>query len=266
MGAYNKILKQAYEITRQHKFAWILGLFLSLSILYLTLEFVILDYFDIPSFLAVAIWLAVFLFFVRSHVSLIIAIKAIIDKQGTSVKKSFNSSVLFYGRILLISILMYFGSIVVSGILLAPSRYLYQHNEPTQALTLFILGLAILLPLLMLAFVASVLSFMFVINYDLKVKEALGRTADMIVKQWLSIFGLLVFLIILDLPALFLLQYMVGLRGGLLFYLSMGILFLLFQSVYMVFQQTAWMLLFNDLIKPQKFEIEQTMPAPEIVG
>jgi hypothetical protein len=70
----------------------------------------------------------------------------------------------------------------------------------------------------------------------------------------------------MDLPALFLAQFMVGLRGGLMVSILAGIVFLLFQSVFMVFQQVAWILLFMDLIKPQKIEETQPVVAPEIVG
>jgi hypothetical protein len=266
MGAYVKILKQTFEITRQQKFAWVYGLFLSLCIWYLTVEFALIEYFNLPNYIAIAIWIVVFLFLVRSNTALIIAIKAILDKQVTSVKKSFNASKLFYGRILMLSVLIYFSSLIVSGIMLGPSRYMYEQNQLSQAWSLMILGLIILLPLLMLAMAMSVISFMFVITYDLKVKEALTRTGEMLGKQWYSIFGLLVFLIVLDLPALFLLQYMVGFRGGLVVSIMAGALFLIYQSAFIVFQQTAWMLLFNDLIKPQKFEVEQPVVAPEIAS
>ena len=45
-----------------------------------------------------------------------------------------------------------------------------------------------------------------------------------------------------------------------------SIVFFVTQAVVAVFQQTAWILAFLQLIKPQIFEQEEVLPAPEIVS
>ena len=77
---------------------------------------------------------------------------------------------------------------------------------------------------------------------------------------------MLILLVIMDLPALFLGQIVVGLRGGLVIIIANGIVFILIQSVYLVLQQTAWILAFSELVKPQKLEQEEVVPVPEVIS
>lgn len=296
MFSYLKILRQAYEVTRANKPLWVLGLFLGWTGIFNLSSFSrqdqstqyqnqINNWLNVHQsaaimiavlFLIVLVVLA-YLFF-RAKAGLILGLKAILDKRATDFGKSFKQGGLFYRRIFRAYFLIYLGVILAGLLLSIPIIYLIALKLDFRAIVLIIFALIIFIPISLIALFLEVLSPLFVVLYDLTVTEAIKSSFDLFIKFWpqLVAFGfcilftvLVVFfvslfgLIIIFTPIVFLIH---------LFYYKVavfvlgGAIFLIIQSGLAVFQQTAWVLVFQELVKPQKIEGElEPEAAPEIV-
>jgi hypothetical protein len=264
---YKKILKQAWQITRENRFLWIFGLFLIVGDLVSLITDKLPPIKNPPDYLiivSVVITLLFLIFYFRCKAGLIIAIKATLDKQETSFKKAFKASILFVGQIFSITLKVGLGLAVIALILSAPIIYMFNHNFSYRGITLSVLALIIYAPIFILGMLTVTLAPLFAVIYDLKTNEAIARSFELIGKYWVTLTVMFFILGIIDLP-LFLVNFVVGLRGGLAF-TSVAIAFAIFQLIFVVFSQTAWILAFQDLVKPQKLADEEPVVVPEIIG
>jgi hypothetical protein len=273
MFPYSRIFKQALDLTRTYKFLWIFGLFLTLgSTLFLREEG------EVQSVPQTYLWLiimAVLIFLVlyfRSKAGMIIGIKAVLDKQETSLSKSFQASRLFYIRIILISLVVELGVALFGLLIGVPIASMFEQGNPYPAIMFLVVGLAIFIPIAVTAALINVLSPMFVVIFDLTPKEAVKRSLDLISKYWFPLSSLALLLslphlaiMLISVPIVFLADlpyHMVGLVSAIL-----GLLVLwLAHAIIAVFTQTIWVLVFLEYVKPQKFEETEPAIAPEIVS
>ena len=274
MGVYSKILKQAYEITRQYSFLWIFGLFLSLVDVaaYSLVSIKGNQIKGYPNgYMSIGIILILIIFVLLSYrikTALIIAIKAITDKQQISSSKSFRSAKFFYGRVFNISLLMEVSNLILILLVYVPVAYISSHGQMVTAKLLGITGAVILLPVAVTIILIKIIAPLFVVIYDQKINEAVNKSAGLITQSWQPVLYIGFIAFLLQMATLFLTLFVLKLASGtpLVSYILGTIVYVILESLVAVFCQTAWVLLFLDLIKPQKFETEQPVVAPEIAG
>ncbi len=227
----------------------------------------------LPTQVAIGLTL-VFLFFlilyIRGKAALIIAINALLAKNPTGFNNSFESSRLFFWQLIWINVVTEVASGIVAMVIYLPVRYLFENASQSVAITFLVIGILIFLPVFIVASLTNILAPLFLIKYDLGLKQSLRRSLDLIQVQYqkLIIVALLLFLpqILLVLaagPIVFLpdLPYhMIGFVGAIL----AGSILLFLNSILAVFQQTVWILVFSDLIRPEA-NTEEIIAMPEIV-
>lgn len=277
-------------MNKNNKFLLVFGLFLLLgNLANWALSFLGQD--NLPDFIkqlsdsklfliSVVLFFLSFIFF-RAQAGIIACVKALLDKKETSFALGFKTGRLFFWRLLAVAVIMNVCLFVLSFIISAPVYHLYLSHFLLRASILAVLGLMILIPLSILIRLMGVIAPMFVVLFDLRISEAIQKSFELAKEFWarLLVFGLLMF--IMTFAALFLglfvfLAYFVYHRGGatLNFGLMIGlmtvgsIIFLVVQTFVLSFQQTAWVLTFLELVKPQKFEEEEPMAVadPEVVS
>lgn len=292
---HRKILEQAYSITRQYKFLWGFGLFLVWGYM-LVLSFLwgsIYQANDSASPQAVTSWAAsnesvafltaavgVFLLgifivlYYRSKVGLILAVKALVEKKETGFIKGLQASKPAYHKATVLSITFWFFILIVIAILSAPIFYLIVLGFIDRATMLGTLALIIFIPLSILGSPLSILSTLFVSLYELKIGASVKASFSLIAKKWLPLltFAFLLWSIVITTlfislfmvflvlaPFIFTLGieiYAIGVGLGLMFFLGVT-------ALIAVFYLTAWVLAFEELIKPIKTEEEEPLVIPE---
>lgn len=269
---YKKIFKQAWLLTKTNKFLWAFGLFLVWGNF-----FTLLNPDSAKAFLSFAVILGIVFLVLYFHAlaGSIIAIKAILDKQETSFAKAFKLSRAYYNRLIGIT----FSIIIIMAVLViiigGPITYLLAAHLAFRAMTLLVLGLAVVIPVTVVAVLINLLAPMFVVIFDRKLKEAISESFSLISKYWPSLlwFGFLLFVISVLVSALtaapfVLFTHFAYHKADVLWLLSAQIIYglaaLLIQSLLAIFSQTAWVLVFLDLVKPQKIEDEEVVPVPEV--
>lgn len=300
---FSQIFKQAYALLRAHKFLWVLGLFLVWGSIFNLISFAF-DSTDqtnlTPNLMSVIqsnpgkyvtlllvgliIFLILMILFFRSKASVITAVKALLDKQPTGLKKVFVASRMFYVRIFGIWFVTFFLLILVLAILWGPVAYLAAEQYSSRALTLGMIALIIFVPIALLINFINNLGPIFVVLHDMRIGEAIKASFDMSKKFWPTLLAFSIALWFLTLIAniIFVGVYSTGvaflfnlfyntttfsisfgsiLFGGIAF---MGTIFI--AGLIAVFQQIAWVLLFKDLIKPVKIAEEEPIPMPEVIS
>ncbi len=269
----SKIFKQAYEITRNHKFLWIFGLLLTLGN-----TVFIRDEESMPQVPTSYAWLIIFLVLVflviyfRSKVSMIIGIKAVLDKQETGANLSFKVSRLFYIRVLLVYLLTEIALLVFGSIIAIPIVSMFERGQLSTAIPFLIVGLFIFIPFAVTIALINVLAPMYVVLYDLKPKEAIKSSVDLFSKYWfpLSSLALLLFLpqlaiLLLSIPIVFLSDLPYHMVGFISMIVGLLVLWIA-HAIIAVFTQSVWVLVFLDYVKPQKFEVTEPVVMPEIAS
>ncbi len=303
---YKKILKQAYQLTKTHKFLWLFGLFLFWGNAF-NLSFSLHNnnsdpnsqkYADqatqwLQAHTAAANWIGLgvlFLFFVLVilyfwfRAGLLVAAKAVIEKKETSFRQAFKAGGMFYRRILWTSILVSLGLFALGFILATPTLYLLSAGLTGRGIILVIIGLVIFLPVLIAALFTSILAPIFIVYYDQRIDEALKNSLDLVTKYWpqLMLFGL--FLAVIFMVTMIVLSVILGVfvlfavmayhkvssPAGLIF-AAIPILIgalgsIIVLAAFTVFQQLSWVLVFEELIRPVKVEEEKTVPLPEVAN
>src|SRR5258708_6095512 len=259
MLSYRKIFQQAYRITKSQKFLWIFGLFLTVTDSFFSFDNSTRTYW--PVFLITIVSLFLYL---RAKAGLIIAIKAILDKQETNFTKAFKVSRLFFYQLFGTFIITGLSFIVLAGLIGGPIIFMFLNHYIYRGWFLASLGILIFIPLAILLGLINVLAPLFVVIYDLKIKEALNRAFELASKFWPQLIGFGFILLLLNLPALFFSGIMVGWRGGWAVTMLISVILLAWQSAVVVFTQTVWVLVFLDLVKGQKTEELEPGVLPEV--
>lgn len=302
---YAKIFKQAYELAKNNRFLWLFGLFLVWGVVIsnalsfdftnpkyapqrqMIWEWVIQNIWQNKSvlvFVVLVIVTLVILFF-KAKAGLIIAVKAILDKQQTSFVKAFKTAAFFYPRVLGLNLLTGAIMLFVGLVLGAPIYYLSSQGLDFRAGLLTFLAILIFVPVsIILGFINSLGSVSIVIH-DLKIGEAFNQGLGLSLKFWPTLFVFMVYLVLISavifiasvgaavliaLPFVILanliydngglaVSFLVGGTGGLLGL----IVFLTLQSAVISFHQTAWILALQELVKPIKTKEEAVVAVPE---
>ena len=220
---------------------------------------------DLASFAIMGLLILFFVLSLRAHAGIIAAIKALLDKQATSFKHGWAASRLFYSRLFYIDFFLFLLLTILVILLSPPVAFLAHQHHLVQAWTLGVFGSLIFLAALVPAALISVFAPMFVVIFDLKVQEAFDRSFTLIKEFLWQLLGFgLVFLILWALPVV-ILDFLTYYIHGLIIRLAALVVISLVEIILLTFAQTAWVLVFLELIKPQKFEEETVVPVPEVI-
>lgn len=220
----------------------------------------------------------------RARAGIIAGTKSILDKKPTNFSKAFVTGGKYYVRLFGIWLVTVFLMLLVAVILAAPVGYLYSINYGDRATILGLFALAIFIPVSIVINFINNIAPMFVVLHDLRLGPAIAASLDMIRKFWVIFLFFSVMLGVLSLAASFLVVMVAG--GGVVFLIQIfyntaaisysfgsvllgicgAVAFLVFAGAIAAFQQIAWVLLFERIIKPQKIEEEEPLPMPEIIS
>ena len=299
MIEYGKILKQAYAILQAHKFLWALGLFLVWGEVFNFLGLItnrdqytlqLRDFaqthssaFVVVAMVLIALFLMLLIWFFRGKAALIGGTKDILDKKPIGFRKSISESKKFYTRLFGIWFSTVFLLTIATVILATPVVYLISINYASRAIALGALAFAIFLPLSVLVNLLSNLSPMYVVFYNMPIGRAISSAFNMCRKLWptLVVFSVILGLLTMLATSALLLIWGLGVEilsqlfyntGGFVHTIGYGlsgvfaiIAFLIFAGFITAYQQIAWVLAFNELVKPIKLEEGEVVPVPEIV-
>jgi hypothetical protein len=295
---HQKIFRQAFLLIIRHKFLWAFGLLLfwgnTLSV-----------FFNLPKnqqaeesanqwvaahsgslgWIALGV-LVVFttlvVLYFRAKAGNIIAVKALMDKQPTSFAKAFRAGQLFYWRMFGAAVLLWLVQVVAIIITIVPMSLVSASESSWQSWVMLLLGLSFLIPVLSVAILVGIFAPLFIVVYDLNVKESIQAGFNLISKDWRQIIVLFLALVILNILAFFLAvtvslpfvflaifaYYRMETAGIILAAISglMGVVvYASVQAAASVFSQIVWVLVFGELVRPQKTE-EAVSLAPEVAS
>ena len=151
------------------------------------------------------------------------------------------------------------------GLVSIPIINWVHQGKITQAISLGSVGFLILLPIVVAAGLISILAPLFIVIFDQKTEEAVNKSQALINRHWAPLSVLAFGSFVLQLSALFLAISMVKLAPGMTL-ISGAIVYVILGSWIAAYTQTAWVLVFLELIKPQKMETEQPVELPEIAS
>jgi len=258
MAVYSKIFKQAYFLTRKHRFLWTFGLFLVWDALFF-LSFIFSNpdknqneqqHQQLQAWLtvrpgltlafagALLVLFAVFIvLYFRARAGLIMTIKGILDKQEVSFQKGFKLSKLFYLRLLGSSVIQVSCLILAFIILAVPVAYLWSLGFLFRASLLGFFALLIFVPISFIASLTNVLSPLFIVQYDLTIEESIRQSFNLVGRLWLkllafhvlltigvwtALFGCLFVVFLLSLPVVLLSSFFYDKFGAFLGALTIG--------------------------------------------
>ncbi|HEX5430015.1 MAG TPA: hypothetical protein VFX17_02995 [Patescibacteria group bacterium] len=292
---YAKIFKQALHLLAGNKFFWGLGLFLAWGSVVNQLSYQ-LDWNDSASHLSAPqdnfIWLALagivvivilVMMFFRCRTAIILATKARMENKPTGFGQSFRQARVFYDRVFGVAFYTMLILLAAGIILFGPVLYLHSVNLSGRAAILGILALVIVVPLAIIASLINNLAPMFIVFYNMKIREAVSITFDMIKKSWPVLLVFSIWLAIIATAAEYILvliwdSWVVFSRplfynaGG--FHLSivsaalgaiMIIALIILTGAIAAYQQICWTLLFSEMVRPEKIEEKEVLPASEAV-
>jgi len=237
---------------------------------------------------AVAVTAAIVYLYFRSRAGLILSVKNILDKKEARFKKGFTESRIYIKRIFKISLIINIFLVMLMALLAAPVIYLFASGFPLRALILGILGSAVFVPIYVTAVFLTSLAPCFVVSFNMKTKPAVLSSLDMIRDHWpsLLIFNLIMFgitiaatiaaiagFMISTLPFVLLTRFVYhtgGFPAAFITGFGIGIgttVFLFFQAVLAAYVHTAWVLVFEELVKPTS-AVPETEPqiVPETIS
>jgi hypothetical protein len=278
MVEISKILKQALQITKKYKFLWIFGLFLILG----NIPNFVLSLSDqsapasqsvssnstsenILGVVLIVLLIVLIALYFRSKAGIISAVKAIVDKEDTSFRKSFAASRLYYSRILLLTLSVFLVFIILGYILVSPVTLLWSQGHTNEAWTLGVFAAVIGLPVLILGLLIDVFGATFIVVFDQTFFEATNKAFKLISENLFKVLILGFVLLLVRIVAFVLLILLDYYIHSLALGVTVLLVFFVVQMLIEVFCQTAWTLFFLDLIKPKKLEEAEVVPAAEAI-
>lgn len=232
----------------------------------------------------ILVLLALILVYFQSKAGLILSVKALIERQDTGFRKALNQARPVYHKILLLSFVIGAVTFVLLFILAAPVAYLWLSGYFSRAMMLAAFALAIFIPASISLFFLNTLSAIFITLQKLSLQTSLKASLSLISKKWSTLLVFSVVLWVLALTAFFATLVMVSLilvpfvwlaelaylQGNIYFGLYVAGLslatfaFFVPLSIIASFYQTAWVLAYEELVKPIKTdESEQSAVVPE---
>lgn len=230
----------------------------------------------------------IYLYF-RSRAGLILSVKNILEKKEVSFRKGFKEGRFFCGRLFKLSVLINLVILVVAGVLMIPVLYLLSIGYPTRAAILGLFGALIFVPIYAVSLFVSTMAPMFTVLYNMNVRASIAATLDMVRERWvillmfsLTLFGVTILVVIasilgvlaITIPFVLLTRFIYHTEALLLAYATMSVgmiaaaaIFLIVQSAMAAFQQSAWVLMFEELVKPRNSSVEaEAEVVPEVVS
>jgi hypothetical protein len=195
------------------------------------------------------------------------------DKEAVTFRKTFNLAKKFAVQLIGMSVLLQITLLILTIVISAPISYLLSAGSVSKAVILLGLGALVFVPFAFFLFAIGVLAPMFIVMFNLPLRLAILASTSIVGLVWRKVLGLSLLLgglsivtaivagIISSPFVIFaILSYH---KGGSAWTLGLPILissivFISIQSLFISFQQTAWVLFFSEVVRPQKFEEEAT--------
>ncbi len=290
---YSQIFSQAFWILKTNRFLWIWGLALVWGYLphvsYLNrVPMVFLQSEQVAIWICgLGVLILILYVYFRARASLILGIKALLDKQPVDLGKSWRAGRSIYSQLIKTSIILQTSVIALSALMVLPVCFLWIHGFYGQSWAFGIVAAAILIPLWLLAMVMNVLADVFIGTNKMTVEGALRASFDLVARCWRTLLMVALILIGLTFAALLIsvvpaglislifvilgrLAYHNGSAGPLdlriITTVSSFIVFWLAYALISVFHQVVWILAVGELNKPVKIEDEELAELPEVAS
>jgi len=275
MLPYSKIFKQAFALVKTRKFLWGLGLFLVWDALSNTAGYHIAEknikwqdsyVTDQPYSItlgALVLVIILLILYFRAKAGTIIAVNKILEKKEINFGKSLKEGGIFYNRLMGVWFITTSVLLICVVFLTIPVSYLVSINYLTRATILGIFAFLIFVPISLTISLINCLAPIFIVQNNLKIGSSIKLSFDLIKKQWMTLLIFSVMLGLINMISVVILYRLVYDLVG--FWPFIG-LFLLVQSFVAAFSQAAWVLAFNELVKPIKVEETEPQPVPEIAS
>ncbi len=303
---YLDIIKKAWNITWNNKHLWWFGFFIALAGTGSSLNYrnswtsdqtkVVSE--QISSFMSQHVTLMVVLILVAVLIFITLTVLSVISRgaliksthtatknEPTTFKSGFAQGKKYFWRIIGISFFLALVALIILFVIAIPIIFLFASQSYILGAILTIVGIALFIPLVILATYLRIFGDMYVVLGDLAIQPALENAYALFRKNiGVSIVMGLIFIPIAiaaglaGLLVVFCLALIFLIVGG-IFYLLLGqigagiiiaiaiiffmILFFAARSIYETFAQTVWVLFFHEIAKP-KVEEKVTEAVPEI--
>ena len=220
------------------------------------------------------LWLIIYF---RAKAGVILGIKMITEKQPASFVSTFGLARNFVIRLLGVSLFLQILMGTLSLLIMTPVFYLFSTGATERAIILAVLGALVFIPAAFLVSFANILGPLFLVIFNMPVFLGVRAAISVITEAWgkllwfsllLAAIGIVASLLAVIASSPFVVLAVLSYhRGGQIFgpiLLGAGglAIFLSFQAVISAFQQTAWVLFFMELVRPEKIE-EETVSVPD---
>jgi|GEM_PF-2981587 len=235
-----KILTKALDYTKNHKFLWFFGFFLTGGGL---LNFSRLTDFRRLSgdlnqswhffsghpvylvFALIGIILGLFVIFILIGISRSAVINATVrlerhDPQPIGFRSVLRHTRKYFFKVALISFFANLGIVIIFAWLFAPILYLIRQGLDLRAFFLALVGTSIFIPILIIVSMVNIFAANFVVAFDLHIREAIKSAFDIFVRFWDRAVSLLFILFVVYFLLFFFSADLVSLLGLLAFGLS----------------------------------------------
>lgn len=292
------VLARAYSCTKNHKFLWFFGFFLSATWLLnflkaVNLEFINSLYLQSSSallyknnkiellFVILGLALVLFvIFFLGIWARTILFNSAVLvsRKEKISPQIAIRRSAKFFWRVFTASFLINTSILIILIWLFAPVIFIFSQGFLFRSVFLGLIALGIFLPIFLMLYLANLFANCFIIAFDMKLKGSIKSAFDLLYRFWPQAASFLMVLLFIYLVFFFLSTSLFGFAvfaaysmastlhlQGHAFIMLVFLLFLLgfvlvaVNAVINVFSNSAWVLFFLELIRSKPLQ-EQKEP------
>ncbi|MBX4188271.1 MAG: hypothetical protein KW793_04020 [Candidatus Doudnabacteria bacterium] len=222
-GKLTKILKQAFYLTKEFKFFWVLGLFLVWPNFLrglLLLAFFSSWWITHPlqqGYVASAaissnIWIGItallliglaVIYYFRSKGMLFALVSQLRTKKDINKTLGREESEPYTIQLLKVGLGLVVVGFLIAAVLSAPTAYLSNNDYTSRAASLGITALLIYLPIFLIIYFTSIFSPMFIVLSRLNTGNSIRASFDLIRKNWTSLVSFCIVLFVLDIGAFF---------------------------------------------------------------
>jgi hypothetical protein len=284
-----EIISKAYSYTRNHKYLWFFGLFLTFcgalnfirlidwSAL-LTGEFVFLLLLGL-----VTLFVSFILIFLAaiSRSVIIYTVLHLERKEDVSMKMALKDTKKHWSTVFLASLFIFSILLFIFSWLFLPVYLMHPTQDVYKPLLITLIGLAIFLPILVSLMLVNFFAACFIVVYNMSVWRSIQSAFDLFMRYWERMIGLFVFLVVIYLVLFSFSASLIGLCLlfayqaqslvqslsipliiGIFSLLSLSLLFA--NALVNVFTNVAWTLYFLKIVKAKRFpELEDEAPIVE---
>ncbi len=288
----SEILQKAYKYTRNHKFLWFFGFFLTgwgtgnfirrvdlnADRIYLHIQHLIIRAHHRPVLLA---FTTIVTMLVLLGISVLGAIgRSLIIHSGlhlerreeVTFKEALKHTEKKHWRVFWIGLYISISMLVILSWLAVPLYFVFRHGVDTRAVLLVLLALAIFIPVIVILSLVNIFSACYVVVYDLKIFAAIRGSFDLLAGFWEKTMSLFMILFVIYCGLLLLSATIVGLSGFVAYGLFAAlkalpasiifdilvvitsVLLISVNSILNVFTNFAWTLFFLKIVKVKFIE------------